>query len=191
MWPWEHLALGYLWYSAYTHARFGRSPDGGATLALAFGTQFPDLVDKPLAWTLTLLPSGRSLAHSLLFALPLIGIVLLVAHRSGKLQYGGAFAVGYLSHLPGDVLYPLAFGDGPSLNLLLWPLLPVDAYEAAGFFSRTTELISEFVGYLDTPAGYVYLLLEVTFLLSAALLWKRDGTPGVGVWTRLYGRKPT
>ena len=65
MWPWGHLAVGYLVYSGLSRWRFGRLPGSVATLAVALGTQLPDLVDKPLAWTVNVLASGRSLAHSL------------------------------------------------------------------------------------------------------------------------------
>ena len=60
MWPWGHLALGYLLHSPLARARFGRPPTDRATLLLVIGTQLPDLVDKPLAWWLGVLPAGRS-----------------------------------------------------------------------------------------------------------------------------------
>lgn len=182
MWPWEHLAFGYLCYSAYTHAQLGRSPDGRATVILAVGTQSPDLIDKPLAWTFELLPSGHSLGHSLLFALPLLIVVLIAARRLDRVQQGVAFSVGYLSHLPADALYPLAFGDNANLGMLFWPLVPSAASETAGLFSRAAMLFIEFVGYLRSPQGSVYLLAEGMFLLLALLLWLYDGKPGLAVF---------
>ena len=181
VWPWEHLAFGYLCYSAYTHARHGRAPDDGPTLALAVGTQFPDLVDKPLAWSLSLLPSGQSLAHSVFSFLPLVALVLIVTRRFGVAGYGVAFAVGYLSHLPADALYPLAFGDDPNVGALLWPVVPTAGYETAGFVPYAAELFAEFLAYLDTPRGVLYVLAEGGFLLSAVVLWVADGTPGLSV----------
>ncbi|PSQ17916.1 hypothetical protein BRC99_00275 [Halobacteriales archaeon QS_7_69_60] len=68
MLPWGHLAVGYLAYSLAVRGRTGGPPAGLATAALAVGTQFPDLIDKPLVAWVSLLPSGRSLGHSLLFA---------------------------------------------------------------------------------------------------------------------------
>lgn len=182
MWPWEHLAFGYLCYSAYTHARFGRSPDDRATVILAVGTQSPDLIDKPLAWTFELLPSGHSLGHSLLFALPLLSVVLLATRRLDRIQQGVAFGVGYLSHLPADVLYPLAYGDDVNFGMLFWPLVPATASETAGLLSRAAMLFIEFVGYLSTLQGFVYLLCEITFLLLVFLLWLHDGKPGLTVF---------
>jgi hypothetical protein len=61
MWPWEHLAVGYLLYSV-SCVLWGRYPTRIGVAALAFGTQFPDLVDKPLGWWLGVLPSGQSFA---------------------------------------------------------------------------------------------------------------------------------
>jgi hypothetical protein len=75
MWPWGHLALGYLLYSPFARARFGRPPTDRATLLLAFGTQLPDLVDKPLAWRLDVLPAGRTLGHSLLSVVAVSALV--------------------------------------------------------------------------------------------------------------------
>ena len=37
MWPWEHVAVGYLLYSAYVHLRYGESPGKLPTFAVAFG----------------------------------------------------------------------------------------------------------------------------------------------------------
>jgi len=68
MWPWGHLAVGYLLWSVLVRDRRFRPPTGAETLLLAVGTQFPDAVDKPLAWSLGVLPNGRSLAHSVFLA---------------------------------------------------------------------------------------------------------------------------
>lgn len=62
MLPLGHLAFAYLWYVAYAAVGTHRLP-----ARLAVGSQFPDLVDKPLAY-LGVLTYGRSLAHSV-FAL--------------------------------------------------------------------------------------------------------------------------
>ena len=48
MWTWEHLAIGYLAYSLLSQLAWRRPPTVGAAITVAFGTQFPDLVDKPL-----------------------------------------------------------------------------------------------------------------------------------------------
>ena len=48
MWPWEHLTIGYLAYSLLSRLAWRRPPTVGTAITVAFGTQFPDLVDKPL-----------------------------------------------------------------------------------------------------------------------------------------------
>ena len=49
--PWGHLAIGYLCLSLAIRARWRVPPQGPAVIAVAIGTQLPDLIDKPLAWT--------------------------------------------------------------------------------------------------------------------------------------------
>ena len=49
MWPWEHLAFGYVLYSLGVRTLRGRTPRGPPVLVLAVATQVPDLLDKPLA----------------------------------------------------------------------------------------------------------------------------------------------
>jgi len=71
MWPWGHLAVGYVAFSVFVRFRLGRQPSGHAALALAVATQLPDLIDKPLAWQFGLLSSGISVAHSILVGVPL------------------------------------------------------------------------------------------------------------------------
>ncbi|MCO8243643.1 metal-dependent hydrolase [Haladaptatus sp. AB643] len=122
MWPWGHLAVGYLLYSFWCRAD-DRSPSAVGTVAVAFGTQFPDLVDKPLAWTFAVLPTGRTLTHSLLTATLLLGLLWIGARRSERRIPLGAFAIGYLSHLAMDSVHPLLQGRLADVSFLLWPVL--------------------------------------------------------------------
>ena len=94
MWPWGHAAAGYLLYTLWARRRFHRPPAGAATLALAVGTQFPDLVDKPLAWTFGISPSGRAGAHSLLIAIPLLLMLWVGLPDRHRRSLWGAFAAG-------------------------------------------------------------------------------------------------
>lgn len=179
VWPWEHLAVGYLLYSGLVRARTGRTPTGDAVVVLAAATQLPDLVDKPLAWSLGLLPGGTSLAHSLLVAVPAVVAVALVARRRGHPARGQAFAVGYLAHPPGDVLYPVLLGGDPKVAFLLWPVVPADPSGVDGVLPHLQELAATFVGHLATPAGVAYLALEAGLLSAALLAWVLDGAPGL------------
>lgn len=189
MWPWEHLAVGYLCYSVYSRARTGSPPDGMATLAVAFGTQFPDIVDKPLAWQLGLLPSGNSLAHSVVTAGVLSVFVLVLSERRGVPQLGIAFVVGYLLHLSGDVFYPLVYGNGPWIEFLWWPLVALDSGGTLGFFPKLIHLIERTGSFLMTPAGLAYLGGELGLLVVTVAVWWVDGRPGIGVVCRLFADK--
>jgi hypothetical protein len=126
MFPLAHAAFGYLVYALLGHSP---DPDRSVLAALALGTQFPDLVDKPLA-NRRLLSSGRSLTHALPVALPLLaGLRRLTDRRAGS-DLATAFVVGYLTHLAGDFLEPLARREWETLRPLGWPLLAVSRADA-------------------------------------------------------------
>jgi len=173
MWPWGHAAVGYLLYSLWCRRRDGRAPTAAAALSLAVGTQFPDLVDKPLGWTLGVLPSGRAGAHSLLVAAPVLA--LLWWRLDGDLwrRARAGFALGYLTHLATDGLYPLVEGEFADLAFLLWPALALPAGdESAG-------IVAHLLAADVTP----YLLAELLLFVGASTLWVVDGLPGLGaVW---------
>jgi len=61
--------------------RKGRAVTNKEFWFLLFATQLPDLVDKTLGWSLDVLPSGRSLAHSLFTTVLLVFIVSLIGRR--------------------------------------------------------------------------------------------------------------
>jgi hypothetical protein len=178
MWPWDHLAIGYLAYAAGVRVRRGGAPSSRAAVAVALGSQFPDLVDKPLAWSLGVLPSGTSLAHSLLFALPVCWLVGSFARRHGAGDAGVAFAVGYLLHLPADAVYGFLLGGSVSVGFFFWPLVPAIDRPPVGLFTRTGELFEGFLRIVATPAGLRYLALDVLLFATAVGVWLRDGTPG-------------
>lgn len=185
MWPWEHAAVAYLTYSILRRAVGGRST-GWEALAVVFGSQFPDLVDKPMGWVVGVFPSGQSVAHSLLVAVPLSVTLVAVGtgRRRGTDQASGfvvaAFVVGYLSHIPGDVLYPKLLGRGLNTDFLLWPITPASAAQPADTIGYVRELFGSFVTYLGTPAGTIYLAGEALLLLAAVLVWRADGHPFPG-----------
>ena len=171
MWPWGHLAVGYVLYSVLARVRLGRSPGGRAALVVAVGTQFPDLVDKPLAWTLGILASGRSLAHSLLTATIVIAAVMWYAQRRDRSELAVAFAVGYLSHLLGDALGPLLAGEYVYLSSLGWPLLSPPPYTHEG------GILAHFGDFALTAMSTFGVVLAT----AVFGLWLRDGAPGLAV----------
>ena len=179
MWPWEHLAVGYLLYSTITRLHSGESPTTAATLAVAFGTQFPDLVDKPLSWGLAVLESGVSVAHSIFTAVGLSLAVVALTRRLDRPRMGTAFAVGYLSHLPADAAYGVMFGNPLQIEPFLWPFVEGQSAAGSGFLDNVLYYAVRFVFFLATERGLAFLSLEVLLLSFTAWLWVRDGCPGV------------
>ncbi|WP_256687934.1 metal-dependent hydrolase [Halococcus qingdaonensis] len=176
MWPWGHLAVGYLVYTALSRWRFGRAPSAGAAVAVAVGTQFPDLVDKPLAWTFHVLPSGRSFAHSLLTAAIVCTLVYAYARRHGLTRPALAFAVGYVTHPFADALSPLLAGEYAYVRYLGWPVLDQPAYDTSmGFAIHLLDFE------LTPLVAFEFLLVAL-----AVLAWLRDGRPGLGALRGWY-----
>lgn len=182
MWPWEHLAVGYLLYSAFVRYYRRRLPAAGPVIVLCVATQLADLIDKPLAWSLDVLPTARSLAHSLLFVVPSVAAVVVLTRRRGVPAVGDALAVGYTAHLLGDVLYPVLRGGGVYAAYLYWPLGDQPVRETPGLDERTLNLLGEFLTYLSSPSGWVYLGLELALLGGVLALWTVDGRPGLRVF---------
>ncbi|MFC7098974.1 metal-dependent hydrolase [Halobaculum marinum] len=177
MWPWDHVAVAYICYSLYTRVRGGR-PSTVAAIAVVAAATAPDLIDKPLAWWLGVLPSGRSLGHSvftLVGVTVLTGVLELLARVRGLTV---AVALGWGSHLLGDVAYPLVVKGDLRVGFLLWPIVPAGDASTPDAFGHISELFAAFLGYLATPAGATYLLADLALLLTALVLWIADGAPG-------------
>ncbi|MXV60994.1 metal-dependent hydrolase [Natronorubrum sp. JWXQ-INN-674] len=182
MWPLGHAAVAYLCYTVATRARFDAPPAHIPVLVLVFGSQFPDLVDKPLAWYLGVIPTGRTLAHSLLVLAPLSIAVYALASRYGRSEYGIAFAIGALSHSLVDAL-PALWGDTASAEHLLWPVTPVEPYETGA-----PSVLQLFQDSLGDP----YFLSEFVLAAIAFVLWRRDGYPGLEPFRAALARvRPT
>lgn len=179
MWPWEHAAFGYLLYSGGVRAWWRATPGGQAVLVLLVATQLPDLVDKPLSWWLGWTPTGFSVAHSVLVAVPLVAAVAVVASRRGRPDLGLAFATGYGSHLVGDVLYPLVSGAAVDGDRVLWPVASQSPYEHDyGLVGRTLVYLADLGGTLGHGDPLVVGLF-VALPAVAVLLWIADGAPGL------------
>lgn len=167
MWPWGHLAVGYVLYSALAHLS-GDSPRDYPTVALALGTQFPDVVDKPLAWSLGVLPSGRSLAHSLITATLLLVCLRWLLVRYGYASVSTAFGIGYLVHIAGDAFVLVVTGEYYYLRFLAWPLVPIGGATERGFAAHLSSLDWSTFSFLD-----------VGLFLVVFGLWVVDGAPGM------------
>jgi membrane-bound metal-dependent hydrolase YbcI (DUF457 family) len=169
MWPWGHLAAGYLCYSLYRRAATDRPPGNAPALVAVFATQVPDFVDKPLAWSLSVLPTGRSFGHSLVVAAVVLPVVWIAAARRDARPLAAAFAIGSLSHLFTDALYPLLDLDFGAVSFLAWPLLPLPSYEVDQSFLAHFAL-------LDASPEFFF---ELFLVALASVLWHADGHPGL------------
>jgi hypothetical protein len=181
MWPWEHVAVGYLLYSAYVHTRHGSAPTTWPALAVAVGALFPDIVDKPLAWTFAVFPSGVSVAHSVFTVAALSVIVLSVSGRLGHRAVGTAFCLSYAAHIPADALYQLVVGNPLRLEAYAWPLVVIQGGGQGGFLDNFLYYLVRFLVFLTTPRGLLFLSLEVALLGTTLLVWVADDCPGLGV----------
>lgn len=153
MMPWAHFAVAFLPYLAYRLLKYRALPSRRTTLFLLLATQLPDLIDKPLAWGLHLLPSGRSLAHSIFFAIPLVVTVGVLTWRRGRPAVGSLFAFAYLSHVFADVYnillsVPTEQWSSTFLTSLYWPLLPVQPPKTAAFLPHFTRVDPARYGYV-------------------------------------------
>ncbi|ELZ44928.1 hypothetical protein C464_12990 [Halorubrum coriense DSM 10284] len=142
MLPLGHLTFAYLWYVLYAASSTHRLPARFALIPLAIGSQFPDLIDKPLAYVGVLI-SGRSLAHSLFtFAICSLGVYWVAIRFRGRwtpesfaerlrIVTPAAFAAGYVSHLVGDSYRSLLIGDFWSVRFLVFPIYPISRSPAS------------------------------------------------------------
>ncbi|WP_248897151.1 metal-dependent hydrolase [Haloplanus halobius] len=140
MLPLGHAAVAYLSYVSVAAAT-RRHPSRLSLVPLLVASQLPDLVDKPLVF-LRVLPSGRSLGHSVFVLCLWLLLLVLVRRRVATdpastsflhrlVAYSPvAFAVGYASHLLADSYVALLDGRWHAASYLLYPLLPAPVYPA-------------------------------------------------------------
>jgi hypothetical protein len=189
MWPWEHLAVGYLAYSLLARARTGDSPDGPAALTVAVATQLPDLIDKPLAWTVGVYPGGYSVGHSIFVAGGLSALAVAISRRRGRPELGVAFVVGYLTHLPGDLLYIYVTRGYLVPVIGLWPVVPaVPGTAGGGLFDHFFAFLDGYVALLASGRLLWFAVAEAVLLVVALGVWLYDGRPGVGYLRRRIAR---
>ena len=177
MWPLGHAAVAYLCYTAWTRLGSDRHPDHVPVIIVIFASQFPDLVDKPLAWYVGALPTGRTLAHSLLVLVPLCIAIYLVSHRYDRTAYGIAFAIGAISHAIVDALPALWSGTDP--GFLLWPIISVEPYENGP---------PTIMALLEASLGNPYFYSEFVLAAMAVVAWRADGYPGLAPFKHQFHR---
>jgi hypothetical protein len=177
MWPWEHVVVGYVAYSLFCHLVLRDSPGGWEAGAVVFGSLFPDLIDKPLAWQFGVFEGGYAIVHSVFFAVPISIAVGLIARRYGAGRVGLAFGIGYLIHLPSDLLPPYVRRGELVWERVLWPVQQAgeDGHRGLveGFIDEFVPFAYELVA--GDPSGY--MLFQLGLMGCAFLLWLYDGVP--------------
>jgi hypothetical protein len=178
VWPWDHAAVAYLLVSALYRWGWNGPPSRRLGVVVVVAGVLPDLIDKPLSWGLGVLPTGRSLGHSLLVATPSLALLLALGVAFGRRRGAVAFALAYLSHLAGDVAYPLFVDGDLRVEFLLWPLIPAASDDAGVGVSHVAELVADFLAVLASPAGLLYLAVDALLLGTAAVVWWLDWRAG-------------
>lgn len=194
MWPWEHVVIGYLAYSAATHLWRRAPPRADETALVAFASLLPDLIDKPLAWSLQLVSSGYGPAHSIFVVVPAIAVISAGWRATGRPWRAVAFATGYLLHVPGDVIL-LATDGTVDTAVFLWPVVVFEPNgQSSGFLTESIDRISEFLTGLFAGDVSTYMAIQLGLLAVAVLVWLYDGAPVLREsldWTtrRLWNRQ--
>lgn len=180
MWPWEHLAVGYVCYSLGVWAWRRSPPKAAGALLLAVGTQLPDLVDKPLSWVYAVFPGGYGPGHSVFVAVPMALVVVLIAGHLGRPVAGAGLAVGWWSHLAGDVVVAVLRDNPYAFDRILWPTvsLPPDGLMLDGL-GYVHYFLRHGVDRAQTQGQELFLVAYVGVFVAAVLLWLVDGAPGM------------
>lgn len=138
--PVRHVVIAFLPVLAYVLVRDRELPSLRLVAIVAVGSLFPDLIDKPLAYEASLIPSPRVFMHSLPFAVPLVGIVCVYAWKTDRKRAGGVFAFAYFSHLVADNYEELAGPEAQIPSDLLWPFLPPVSRPAVPYWAGPDQV---------------------------------------------------
>ncbi|APX95645.1 metal-dependent hydrolase [Natronorubrum daqingense] len=177
MWPWEHLAAAYVLYSIVSRIVLGRPPKAWDTLAVVVGSQLPDLIDKPLAWTFGVTETGYSIGHSIFFATALCLVVFLVASRYGERVLAGAFTLAYVSHLGTDVYDPLRPNPTYEPRVVLWPLESPPADDHGGLLDHFGIYFLRYVDEILAGGLTPPVVMQLFLGGAVVVLWIVDGAP--------------
>lgn len=182
MWPWGHLAFGYVCVSMLTRAIAGRPPTDREAGVVVLATQLPDLVDKPLGWGLNLYTTGYGAAHSALVAGPILITVLAYGIRKRSIA-ALAFVAAYASHPAGDVLSALLDSNPSALARVLWPVADFQSYSTdRGFAERALHYFTTYATELTDPTALAALAAYASMFVAVGALWLYDGMPGTGLF---------
>lgn len=163
MWPWEHAVVGYLAFTILSLGVRRRPPSTPEAVVVAIGTQLPDLVDKPLGWTLGVLPGGRTLGHSLVTFVVLGAVVGVVTRRLGRQSLALPLLVGYLVGILTDLPMAVLHGDVSRATFLVWPLRPSPHYPLEQSFLAHLGQLEHADVATATLCGGPVIALQVAF----------------------------
>ncbi|OVE84111.1 metal-dependent hydrolase [Natronolimnobius baerhuensis] len=178
MWPWEHLVVAYVCYSLLVHVTWRRPPTTRETIAVAVGSQLPDLIDKPLAWTFGITDTGYAIGHSIV-VVPFVCLAVFAItarFRDGRFLTG-AFSLAYGSHLVTDVLNPMRMGRDPELRVILWPLESPPTDDHGGFLDHFVIYFVRYTNQLLSGGLSGALLAQLWVVVAVVALWLYDGAP--------------
>jgi hypothetical protein len=188
VWPWEHVAVGYLLYSLSLRLLGRRPPTDSAAAVLVAATLLPDVLDKTLSWGLDVFPTGYAIGHSALLAVPAGVLAILIADRGRHRRWADAFVLGHWSHLLTDVLNPLRYGRPVEPARILWPIAEQVPYETDYGLRRGLVYLEALATELAAMDPLSVFLLYVLVPLVTVGVWLWDGAPGVAGVVRSAGR---
>ena len=179
MWPWEHFAVAYVVCSLLVRV-LGRGPLTTRTaIAVTAGALLPDLVDKPLAWTLGITENGYGIAHSV-FVAPLLWLAVAAAtvRRGAETRLAaGLFALAYAIHLATDVYDPTRPDRGLVVRVVLWPIASPPSADHGGFLDHVTVYLLRYVHQFVAGGLTGPVLLQIALAVAVGVLWLADGAP--------------
>ena len=121
MFPPGHFLVAFLPVCAYVLLRDRALPSLSLVAVVFFGSQFPDLIDKPLFHESIVTTAGRVGAHSLPIAIPIALLAMWYALYTDRPRLGVAFVYAYLSHILGDFYRYLLHPEWGIPPELFWP----------------------------------------------------------------------
>jgi len=124
--PPEHFLVAFIPLLTYIIVRDKQFPDRRFVAVVFAGTQFPDLIDKPLAYQFGIIPSGRVFMHSLPTAIPVLLVVGFYGWKTNRVRLGAAFVFSHLSHLLADNRRMLIQQNPQIPPELLWPFASIE-----------------------------------------------------------------
>jgi inner membrane protein len=121
------LGIAYILEKRFLRNRLGRID----YRFLLVGSMIPDIIDKPLS--VVGLIGGRSIAHTLVFALTVTCVTTCFGARKGKSAIGVVLSLGVWLHLLLDMMWEMP-------EVILWPALgfafPVYGFDLGGILEN-------------------------------------------------------